>query len=184
MEFIAIDFETANKHPYSACSLGLAIVSDSQIVDNPYWVIKPKPLEFSYWNIRIHGIDKVQVKNKPSFRELWPELYLYLNNQTLVAHYASFDMKVFQETLRYQGVVQPNYHYACSLKIARKVWPFFPKHGLKHVADYLGFDFLHHNAKEDAYISALIVLKAAEILNVRSLDELYSKLGLNFSKIF
>jgi DNA polymerase-3 subunit epsilon len=182
MDFVSIDFETANNRPSSACSVGLAIVSNGEIVDNPVWLIRPKPLEFLYWNTKIHSIDEQKVLQKPLMRELWPELYLYLNNQTLVAHSASFDMKVLTETLLYQNISLPNYRFACSLKIARRVWPFLPKHGLKQVADFLGYDFVHHDAREDAFISASIVLEAAKALKVNSITELYNRISCSFTE--
>ena len=56
MNFIAIDFETANEKRASACSLGLVIVKEGQIVDKRYYLIKPKELRFNPMNTRIHGI--------------------------------------------------------------------------------------------------------------------------------
>ena len=40
-DFIAIDFETANSSCGSACSVGIAAVSDLRIVDTYYSLIKP-----------------------------------------------------------------------------------------------------------------------------------------------
>jgi len=34
MDFIAMDFETANRQTHSACSLALTIVEDNQILTN------------------------------------------------------------------------------------------------------------------------------------------------------
>lgn len=42
MNFIAMDFETANYQKHSACSLALVMVENSQIVDEYYTLIKPK----------------------------------------------------------------------------------------------------------------------------------------------
>ena len=41
MKIVAIDFETANYSPLSACALGLAIFEDHKLVESPYWLIKP-----------------------------------------------------------------------------------------------------------------------------------------------
>ena len=41
--FVAIDFETANNHPSSVCSVGLVKVKDGVIVDSFYSLIKPEP---------------------------------------------------------------------------------------------------------------------------------------------
>ncbi len=42
MNFVAMDFETANHQPYSACSLALVMVKNSQIVDEFYTLIQPE----------------------------------------------------------------------------------------------------------------------------------------------
>ena len=42
MNFIAMDFETANHYPESACSLALVMVRNNKIVDRFYTVINHK----------------------------------------------------------------------------------------------------------------------------------------------
>ena len=42
MNFTAMDFETANSHPESACSLALVMVRNNEIVDRFYTVINPQ----------------------------------------------------------------------------------------------------------------------------------------------
>jgi len=184
MDFVAIDFETANNKASSACALGLAIVSNGVIVDNPSWLIKPKPLYFEPFNIRIHGINEYKVKNVPTFRELWPEIYLYLENKILVAHSAAFDVRVLYATLGTQNIIPPPYEYACSLKVSRKVWPFLSRHGLDNIANYLNLNFKHHDASEDAYASAHIILEAAKSLEVNNMYDLYNKIGYNITTTY
>ena len=42
MNFIAMDFETANYQKHSACSLALVMVRDSKIVGEYYTLIQPE----------------------------------------------------------------------------------------------------------------------------------------------
>ena len=42
-EFAAIDFETANSHRSSVCSVGVAIVRNGVITDRFYSLIRPEP---------------------------------------------------------------------------------------------------------------------------------------------
>ncbi len=42
MNFIAMDFETANYQKHSACSLALVMVQDSKIVGEYYTLIQPE----------------------------------------------------------------------------------------------------------------------------------------------
>jgi DNA polymerase-3 subunit epsilon len=74
--FIAIDYETANADRRSACSLGISIVENGQVLKSYQSLIKP-PEEFNYFddfNVILHGIKKKDVKNAPNFLEIWDEL--------------------------------------------------------------------------------------------------------------
>ena len=50
MNFVAMDFETANAKRASACSIALAIVRDNQVAHEFYSLINPE-MEFSWRNI-------------------------------------------------------------------------------------------------------------------------------------
>ena len=54
MDFIAIDFETANDSRASICSVGIVIV-EKGVLKEEYIVIDPQD-EFMYFNTEIHGI--------------------------------------------------------------------------------------------------------------------------------
>lgn len=46
MDFVTIDFETANNDRASICSAGIAIINDGKIIGTKYWLIKPSDLWF------------------------------------------------------------------------------------------------------------------------------------------
>ena len=48
-DFAAIDFEAANGKVTSACSMGLVIVRDNQIVERFYSLMKPVPNKYDYY---------------------------------------------------------------------------------------------------------------------------------------
>jgi DNA polymerase III subunit epsilon len=54
--FIAMDFETANYNRNSACSIGIAVIEDLEIIETKHWFIRPPELYFHPFNISIHGI--------------------------------------------------------------------------------------------------------------------------------
>ena len=70
-DFTAIDFETANRYPTSACSIGIVVVQDGEITEEFSHLIKPEPYYFNKKFIEIHGITPVMVKDAPSFYDLW-----------------------------------------------------------------------------------------------------------------
>ena len=60
-DFAAIDFETANQHRSSVCSVGVVIVRNGEIVDKFYSLIYPRPDFFTYWTTQDHGLNKMKV---------------------------------------------------------------------------------------------------------------------------
>lgn len=70
MNFVAMDFETANHQAHSACSLALVMVQNSQIVDEYYTLIQPET-PFFWRNVQIHGIHQEDVRNAPKFPDVW-----------------------------------------------------------------------------------------------------------------
>lgn len=68
--FVALDFETADYSPDSACALGLVRVENHQIVERTYSLIKPPRQRFVF--TYLHGITWEDVANQPTFAELWP----------------------------------------------------------------------------------------------------------------
>ena len=87
MKIVAIDFETANYNPLSACALGLAIFEDHQLVESPYWLIKPPKGHgwfIEEWTEDIHGIGWFDVCKKPEFAKIAQEVVIYLAAADLV----------------------------------------------------------------------------------------------------
>ena len=68
-DFAAIDFETANHHPSSVCSVGVVVVRNGQIADKIYRLIYPEPEWYSYWHTQIHGLTVADTENKKGFSE-------------------------------------------------------------------------------------------------------------------
>lgn len=181
-DFVALDFETADK--YIPCSLGLAVVSNSQIVEKRNWLIKPICYPyFHYYAQRIHGIHKDDVKFEPEFDELWNEIKPYLESQVLVAHNASFDINVLRKTLRHYKLEIPPARYYCTYQIARLVWQQSPKFSLDYLCNEMGFEFSHHKADSDAEACARLLLHEAECLGVETFEQLKRKLKIRSPKL-
>ena len=179
MDFTAIDFETATRQSDSACQLAAVKVRSGQIVDSASWLIRPRPLSFSYQNIQIHGITPEMVREEKEFGELWPAIQGTFGDDCLIAHNASFDMGVLMACLQTHGHSIPDMHYSCTRAIARRTWPHLPRFGLKPLSDWLGVQFKHHDALEDSIACAKLAIAAAEHLNVDTLEALESKLKLS-----
>ena len=66
LDYIAIDFETANQYRNSACSVGLVRFIDGKETDSCYSLIHPAKMYFiPEWTRDIHHISYNDVRNKP-----------------------------------------------------------------------------------------------------------------------
>ncbi|GGN98372.1 exonuclease domain-containing protein [Saccharibacillus kuerlensis] len=183
MDFVAIDFETANAKRASVCAVGLVDVRDGQIVDEYYTLVNPHD-DFDRFCIAVHGITPDQVENSPSFTDIWPELRSRIENRILVAHNASFDMSVLRRSAEEHGLELPHIQYMCSCLMSRKIWPGMPNHKLNTVARELNLGaFKHHDAIEDARTAAKIFLRCSEAGNASDCSGLAERYGYRVGQI-
>ncbi len=156
--FVALDFETADYSPDSACALGMVRVENQQIVERSYSLIKPPRRRFVF--TYIHGITWEDVANQPTFAELWPTYSPMLEGiDFLAAHNASFDRSVLHRCCAAAGLDAPKIPFRCTVQLARQTWNICPTK-LNNVCDHLGITLKHHQAASDAEACALIVMAA------------------------
>jgi DNA polymerase-3 subunit epsilon len=158
MNFLAIDFETADYGADSACAVGLVRVEESIITSRASYLIRP-PREifvFSY----IHGITWEDVEGEPTFQTLWPKLRpMFSGIDFLAAHNAGFDRNVLHTCCRAAGIEPPDIPFRCSMVAARKTWGIYPTR-LPDVCHHLRIRLNHHDASSDAEACARIMMKA------------------------
>lgn len=183
LDYVAIDFETANSSSASACSVGLVKVASGRVVDKASWLIKP-PYghdDFSEWNTRIHGIVRDDVIDALGWAEQLPDLLAFAGDDILVAHNAGFDMGVIRGGCAATGLDTPSSRYFCSLQVARKTY-HLDSYRLPVAAMAAGFeDFAHHDALADAEACAAIILHAAKRHDADDLDELAAATGVRIN---
>ena len=73
MRYLALDFETGNASPLSACALGASVFEDNQLVDEKISLIRPPECvgRFHWGNVRVNHIKEKMVADAPSFAEVW-----------------------------------------------------------------------------------------------------------------
>lgn len=169
--FLAIDFETCSHN--RACALGFAHVVDGTVVETEATLIKPL-LHDSDWRFtEIHGIAPDDVRDAPSFAEVWNSVDARFSGELLVAHNASFDIGVLQSELRRAGIgTRAPLNYRCSAALARLAWPAIERVTLAHLTTVLRIDLDHHEAGSDARACALVTLAAAKALHVSAAADL------------
>jgi DNA polymerase-3 subunit epsilon len=160
-DFVAIDFETADYWPDSACAVGLVRIEGNRIVQRHHFLIRPPRRRFVF--TYLHGINWEKVADQPTFAELWPTLTPSLAGvDFLSAHNASFDQGVLAACCRIAGLTPPPLPFVCTMKLARSTWKLFPTK-LSDVCAHLDIPLNHHQALSDAEACARIVLAAREL---------------------
>lgn len=171
MDFIAMDYETANAQRASACSVALVVVENSQIVDAFYSLIDPE-VSFSARNIQVHGITPQQVAGAPTFPKLWPHIQHFFTPQRIVtAHNSPFDVSVLRRSLERYDLSVPEYQVIDTVKTSRALLPGLANYKLDTVSAALNIPLEHHhNALQDSYACARILLSEAQQFGVDRLN--------------
>lgn len=189
LNYIAIDFETANYFKNSACSVGLVRFIDGKETDSCYSLIHPAKMYFiPEWTDTIHHISYDDVRDKPYFPEVWDTIVMPFINKTpnipLVAHNGNmFDMPVIKDCCCYYGIEVPKLEYFDSLIVARKTWPKLDSHKLTKLGEYFDIEYLAHDALEDSRTCGKIINKAAKKWKVNSVKELLKNCNITIRNL-
>lgn len=172
MNFAAIDFETANYRPNSACAVGLAVVRGGKVTETFASLIRPPELDFLPEFIEIHGITAEQVADAPTFADVWPGLLRLIGDGPLACHNSRFDMGVLRACLDTNGITHPAVACLCTLRLARQVLPQLPNHRLDTLAAHFDIPLDHHNAASDAVACAHLALQLASLAGPGTIQRL------------
>ena len=183
MEYVAIDFETANSEMDSACSVGLVkFDGEGRVLSSYYTLIRPPVFFFQPVNIAVHGIQPSQCRWEKQYDELHEEIMDFVNGLPLVAHNAHFDMTVLQNTAVAYGITLPSIEYYCTLVISRKLLSQFRSHSLGTlVKEYLNEEYDAHMALSDALECGRLFARMLgdRLHDKASLDHYLSLNGIN-----
>jgi len=158
--FAAIDFETADYGPDSACAVAIVKVVGVEIVAQWQRLIRPPRRSFVF--TYLHGIGWKDVAEQPTFGDLWPELVEQLDGvDFLAAHNAGFDRAVMNQCCARANLLPPQLPFRCSMRMARQTWRLYPTK-LPDVCRFLGIPLQHHRAESDAEACARIVIAALQ----------------------
>jgi DNA polymerase-3 subunit epsilon len=183
MDYITLDFETANSSLTSACAIGIVGVTNDLIDFEEYFLINPKE-PFSEFNTFIHKITEEDCIDALTFPEVWEKISKYFENTIVFAHNADFDLSVLKAMLNKYGLDIPYIKYSCTLKVSRIVWKEeLNRFRLSTVSSYLGVEHNHHNALSDARVCYEIIKRANKVLKTSSIYELQEVLGLRFGAL-
>jgi DNA polymerase-3 subunit epsilon len=181
VNFISLDFETANRSRVSICAAGLALFENGAMTKTPYWLVRPPRghdlflPEFT----AIHGLTRLEVRDAPEFPAIAPKLLQWLTcADVVIAHNAPFDIGVLRNTLDHFGLQHPKFDYFCTCVVSRRIWPDLPDHKLNTLAAHIGHQFHHHQAQSDAEAAGRVLLAMMKYAKVKTPAELLRKAGV------
>lgn len=185
MKYVALDFETGNASPLSACALGASIFEDDVLVREQVSLIRPPAgvRKFHWGNMRVNHITEKMVADAPAFDEVWQDLAADAEGSVIVCHNASFDTSVLGACLAHYHLRAPECRFLCTVKVARRVWPGLDNHKLDTVSAALGIELDHHEAGSDARAAGLILQAALRETGSADADELAEKIGMRLGRI-
>ncbi len=186
MEYVAIDFETANRYADSACALGLCLFDeDGRKVDSWYSLICPRIPYFDPVCTNVHHLDPGDVLSAPKLPELWKDIVDFIDDRPLVAHNARFDMNVLKTSGNCSGLEVPPYEYYCTLSLSRRLVPGYSCYKLTYlVQELLQMDYRAHLASDDAYVCGKLFYRLCgkHLLDKEELDEYLIEKRLDYPR--
>ncbi|MEH0110753.1 3'-5' exonuclease [Tersicoccus sp. MR15.9] len=164
LDFVAIDFETANPKRASVCQIGVAKVLDGVITKTFTSYVTPPPghREFGHRNVAIHGITARDLVGAPHFGDILDRLVRFTGDLPLVGHNVSVERSVIVQGSEALGLAAPDFAYLCTHTLAKHRLPGLASYRLNTLVDHLGLpDFGHHDAGEDAVACANLAIHLA-----------------------
>jgi DNA polymerase-3 subunit epsilon len=171
---IVLDFETTGLSPDQgerAIEIGAVKLVDGFIVDTFQQLMYPGK-RINYFIENYTGITNSMLEDAPPCGEVMSEFSEFIDGFNLVAHNASFDSRFLDAELR-RIKRQVQGEFACSMLIARRLYPDAPNHKLGTLVSYIDLpnDGTFHRALADSQMTAHLWLAMIdEIKNSYPID--------------
>ncbi len=164
--FCIIDVETTGLSPARNGIIEIAMVKvfNFKIVDQYNSFVNPGK-EIPYFITQLTGITNDDVFNAPFFGDIVDEVTDFVSDEIIAGHNFSFDLGFLRKEYRYCGrdfLTNLNF---CTLKIARRLYPFLRSKSLGTVVNHLRLNnSSSHRALGDAEVTARAFIKMAKEL--------------------
>ncbi|WP_291727986.1 exonuclease domain-containing protein [Bernardetia sp.] len=164
--FVAIDVETANPDFSSICQIGIAHFENGEVVKKWSSLVNPE-VYFDSFNTGIHNINESDIKDTPTFKDLYQEISEQIKDK-IVVHHTAFDKIAINRACQKYELEIIDAQWLDSSIVVKRTWTQFARqgYGLSNMADFLGLEFNHHDALQDATMAGIIVNKACSELEI------------------
>lgn len=183
---IIIDFETTGLSPQCGdriIEVGAVALEGSEIVARFQSLMNPG-MRVSSFIENYTGITNQMLAEAPPIAEIMPQLIAFLGDHPLVAHNAGFDRRFLDAECTRIGHSRRQ-EMACSMLLARRVYPDAPRHSLEVLVHYKQLPTgVHHRALADAEMTAHLWLTLlADLKQQYGLQQLPFELLLRLTRL-
>jgi len=159
LKFSVIDTETTGMNAAHNRIVDIAIVTvqNNKIVSTWETLLDPKQ-EIPFWITNFTHIRNSHVNGKPSFDDVYEDIYQRIENTIIVGHNVGFDYAFLLHEFARVGkkIAFPK---LCTVLLSRTFLGDLPRFGLDTLIDYYNISIENrHRAYPDAYATALIFL--------------------------
>jgi len=174
INFVAIDFETANYNSTSICEIGLCEVQNGILSKPISWLVNPQTNRWDFtW---LHGIRNEDVKDAPTFIQSWQRFKQIIDGKTIIAHNATFDMYALEDSLNKHNLTYPDTTVYCSMNLARRISKGMFSYSLENLCyEYEIERFEEHRAGDDARACAELVIKILDEAEITDFSQIFEK---------
>jgi DNA polymerase-3 subunit epsilon len=166
-DIVVLDFETTGMSPRQGdrpIEVGAVRIVGEHIVDRFQSLMHPER-RIGRFIEQYTGITNTMVRDAPPVAEVMAAFAAFIGDSPLVAHNAAFDRRFLDAEFERIGRCRQQ-EFACSLLVARRVYPEAPNHKLATLVHYkqLPTDGQFHRALADAEMTAHLWLRMARDL--------------------
>jgi DNA polymerase-3 subunit epsilon len=160
MDFVALDFETANADLSSICQVGLVVFRNGEVAETFSSLVDPNDY-FDPINSSIHGLTDASVRGAPTLVELDSEIRGRIHGNVVACH-SLFDRAALLRASERYKLDPVTCHWLDTIRVVRRTWPQYARsgYGLANLTRDFDIAFQHHDASEDARATGLILVKA------------------------
>ncbi len=172
MPIAVIDFETTGSSPGQgarATEIAAVLVDDGRIVDH-YQSLMNTGAWVPPFIEQLTGISNAMLADAPPAVAVMHEVMHFTRGCPLVAHNAAFDRGFWRAEAALAGCADdPAHNFACTVRLARRLYPQAPNHQLGTLARWHGLpdNGRAHRALADASTTAQLLLRIQHDLGQR-----------------
>ena len=165
-----IDFETTGLSPALGArptEVAIVLIAEGKIIDRFQSLMNPG-ISIPYDIQALTGITDAMVRKSPKVEAVMRDAVQFVGTHPIVAHNAAFDRKFWDAELRRMNGRRKQ-AFACSMLLARRIFPEAPNHKLGTLVRTLGLPATgrYHRALADAEATAYLLLHIQQELQRR-----------------